>query len=109
MSTLYGNDVAMQAVQTGRTSPTREPKGPEYAAGAVLALVTWVQREDPHWFGARIPDVPESIEFVEVGGAGRTSGYRRFAGTGLTEDHPAPGTSEQRTNFLLGLAPAWLP
>ena len=29
-----------------------------YSAGAVLALVTWTQREDPHWFGGRIPDAP---------------------------------------------------
>jgi hypothetical protein len=109
MSTLYGNDLAMQTVQAGRSSPTHGPKGTDYAAGAVLALVTWVQREDPHWFGARIPDVPESVEFVEVAGAGRKGGYRRFAGAGLTEDHPAPSTSGQRTNFILGLAPAWLP
>jgi hypothetical protein len=100
MSTLYGNDSAMQTVQTKRQA---------YAAGAVLALVTWVQRDDPHWFGARIPNAPESIEFVEVAGAGRTSAYRRFAGSGLTEDHLAPSTSEHRTSFLLGLAPAWLP
>jgi hypothetical protein len=100
MSTLYGNDSAMQTVQT---------KTQAYTAGAVLALVTWAQRDDPHWFGARIPDVPESIEFVEVAGAGQTSAYRRFAGAGLSEDHPDPGTSEQRTSFILGLAPAWLP
>ena len=30
---------------------------PEFL-GSVLALVTWVQREDPHWFGASIPDSP---------------------------------------------------
>jgi hypothetical protein len=109
MSTLYGNCSAMQTVQMGRISPIRGPKGQAYAAGAVLALVTWVQRDDPHWFGARIPDVPESIEFVNVAGEGRTTAYRRFTGAGLTEDHSDPSTSEQRTSFLLGLAPAWLP
>ena len=42
----------------------RARAAPAYPAGAVLALVTWAQRDDPHWFGARIPDVPQSVEFV---------------------------------------------
>ena len=41
--------------------------GVAYPAGAVLGLVTWRQREDPHWFGARIPGSVVSVEFVEVG------------------------------------------
>jgi hypothetical protein len=40
-------------------------------------LVTWQQREDPHWFGARIPGQPLSAEFVEVG----TGKDRKFVGT----------------------------
>jgi hypothetical protein len=80
-----------------------------YPAGAVLALVTWTQRDDPHWFGARIPDVPQTVEFVQTAGAGSTSGYRRFAGLGLVEDSAAAGLAAQRTSFMLGLAPARLP
>jgi hypothetical protein len=91
------------------TDPGAHTMATLYGNGAVLALVTWAQRDDPHWFGARIPDAPESVEFVEGAGAGRTSTYRRFAGTGLSELHSDPGTSEQRTSFILGLAPAWLP
>jgi hypothetical protein len=60
-ATLYGNDVAMQAVQAHRSAAV-------YPAGTVLGLVTWAQREDPHWFGARIPDRPLSVEFVAPGG-----------------------------------------
>src|ERR1700761_774768 len=44
-STLFGNDAAVSAARAGTA----------YPAGAVLGLVTWRQREDPHWFGARIP------------------------------------------------------
>jgi hypothetical protein len=99
-ATLYGNDVAMQAVQARRTPPS-------YPAGAVLALVTWAQRDDPHWFGARIPDRPLSVEFVQPGG--QQPGYRRFAGAGLAEDEGAANVATQRTNFVLGLAPAPLP
>jgi Cytochrome P460 len=60
---LFGNDVAMKAVH----ATTSRDKFPAYFHGAVLALVTWAQRDDPHWFGARIPDVSLSLEFVEIG------------------------------------------
>jgi Haem-binding domain/Cytochrome P460 len=99
-ATLYGNDATMQAVRAHRSAPA-------YPAGAVLALVTWVQREDPHWFGARIPDRPLSVEFVAPGG--QQPGYRRFLGAGLTSDQVAADAALQRVNFVLGLAPAPLP
>jgi hypothetical protein len=99
MATLYGNDAAMRAALARQAAP----------AGAVLALVTWVQRDDPHWFGARIPSAPQSVEFVEVTAAGQTSSYRRFAGAGLNEDYGAASAASQRTSFMLGLSPASLP
>jgi hypothetical protein len=99
-ATLYGNDAAMTAVHAREAAPA-------YPAGAVLALVTWAQREDPHWFGARIPDRPQAVEFVQVAAGGQQPSYRRFAGTGLAEDRGA--AAAQRTNFVLGLPPAWLP
>jgi hypothetical protein len=105
-ATLYGNDAAMQA---SRTAPSDGAKGPAYAAGAVLALVTWGQRDDPHWFGARIPDAPQTVEFVQVAGGRQPAGYRRFSGPGLAEDAGAVNQAAQRTSFVLGLAPAWLP
>jgi hypothetical protein len=98
-ATLYGNDVAVHAVQTRREVGS-------YPGGAVLALVTWAQREDPHWFGARIPDRPLSVEFVEFGG--EQPGYRRFSGNGLAKDQSI-SVAAQRTRFVLGLSPASLP
>ena len=65
--TLFGNDAAVSAARAGVA----------YPAGAVLGLVTWRQREDPHWFGARIPGEVVSVEFVEVG-SGKD---REFVGT----------------------------
>jgi hypothetical protein len=109
MATLYGNDAAMQAVEERRTARADAAKGPAYPPGAVLALVNWVQRDDPHWFGARIPEAPESVEFVQVSAGGQQGSYRRFAGTGLAEDPGAAGVAAQRTSFMLGLAPAELP
>jgi hypothetical protein len=58
MSTLYGNDFA---IEHARTSSDRA-----YPAGSILALVTWEQRDDPHWFGAKIPSAVKSVEFVTI-------------------------------------------
>jgi hypothetical protein len=82
--------------------------GPKYSAGAVLALVTWAQRDDPHWFGGRIPAMPESVEFVQLATRQAIS-YRRFAGKEFVEDHLAASVAAQRTTFMLGLTPARLP
>ena len=104
IATLFGNDTAMRAVQ-----PRGVDSNPSYRAGAVLALVTWAQRDDPHWFGARIPAAPQSVECVEVAGPGLPSNYRIFAGMGLSENHPAASRITERTRFILDLAPAQLP
>ena len=106
MATLYGNPAAMKEVQMRGTPHSG---GPKYSAGAVLALVTWAQRDDPHWFGGRIPAIPESVEFVQVAATGQTISYQRFAGKELVEEHPAASVAAQRTSFMLGLTPARLP
>jgi hypothetical protein len=105
MATLYGNSAAMERVQMRGTDPLGEPK---YQTGAVLALITWTQRDDPHWFGGRIPNKPESVEFVQLATA-LTISYRRFAGKELVEDHPAASVAAQRPSFMLGLTPVRLP
>ena len=97
---LYGNDAAMQAVRTHAI---------QYQAGAVLALVTWAQRDDPHWFGARIPDALLSVEFVQIASTGQDGVYRRFVGPGLAEQHPTAEDAAKRTHFVETLAPARLP
>jgi Haem-binding domain/Cytochrome P460 len=102
-ATLFGNEPATQAAQANNTS------SPAYPAGTTLALVTWTQRADPHWFGARIPGAPQSVELVQVTATGQPASYRHFTGTALNEDHPDPTIAAQRTAFILGLAPARLP
>jgi hypothetical protein len=71
--------------------------------------VTWAQRDDPHWFGARIPDRPESVEFVQVGENAKHGGYRRFIGAELAEESPPAITAEQRMKFITNLPPAPMP
>jgi hypothetical protein len=104
MSTLYGNEAAAKSLHARSASPA----APSYDPGAVLALVTWAQRDDPHWFGARIADSPASMEFVTVGPQ-NTLSYRCFDGPNLDEAHPLSMTIAQRTSFLVGLKPASLP
>jgi hypothetical protein len=108
MATLYGNETAMHAVQV-RGAIGADAKGPLYPSGSVLALVTWAQRDDPHWFGARIPDAPQSVEFVRIARNGEINSYRRFSRAGLIEDHTNAAVAIERTDFILNLAPAQLP
>ncbi|HEV2645613.1 MAG TPA: cytochrome P460 family protein [Acidobacteriaceae bacterium] len=79
-------------------------RGQPPTLGSRLALVTWQQRDDPHWFGGRIPDKPISVEVVTTGPHPQ---YERFD----NEKHPPtpPEVITQREALLLGLAPAPLP
>ncbi len=104
MATLYGNDAAMQIVTRGDAMGAPPPS---YPSGAVLALVTWVQRDDPHWFGGRIPDTPLAVEYVQISSS--ADSYRAFGGKALIEEHVDAKSAAQRTNFILSLKPGPLP
>ena len=104
-SVLFGDPTAMLRFSLG-LQPSEFRTVQRYAEGSVLALVTWSQRDDPHWFGARIPDVPRSVEFVQVAATNR---YRRFVGSGLSEVSAPAALAAERTSFILGLPPAQLP
>lgn len=97
MSTLYGNDIA---VQYSRTSQQQD-----YPSGTTLSLVTWTQQEDPRWFGARIPAKVKSVEYVMVktGPDQRTSyTYESYAGTPLRKTGGQQGpTPTPRAAYLL--------
>jgi hypothetical protein len=78
MATLFGNDVAVNTARSGAGTVT-------YPAGSTLALVTWAQKDDRHWFGARIPRKFLSMELVTVaaGTDGKTAAkYERFGADG---------------------------
>jgi len=109
MVALFGNEAAIRAVRARTDASVSGSGNQAYPAGAVLALVTWAERDDPHWFGARIPDTPLSVEFVQVRGGGETSSYRCFSGAGLTEVQQPAAAAAQRMGFILALAPAQLP
>lgn len=58
MSTLYGNDVAVQFARANASQ--------SYPAGSVLSLVTWNPQEDERWFGGNTPASAKSVEIVSV-------------------------------------------
>lgn len=70
MSTLYANDIAYQYARTRGDS--------NYPAQAQLALVTWNQQSDAHWFGANTPAQVKSVELVKFDPA---PGYKVIKGT----------------------------
>jgi Cytochrome P460 len=104
MSTLYGNDIAVRYAR----SNTKH----DYPAGSQIALVTWTRRDDPRYFGAKIPDHLKSIEFVTVTELpGETNfAYEKFEGTPLaktaSDESAKPSPSAQS---LLQLRAAVLP
>jgi hypothetical protein len=105
-ATLYRNDKATQVLER-RDAAVSLPPG--YPSGAVLALVTWAQRDDPHWFGGRIPDTPLKVEFVQTSFDRRSDTYRAFEDRPLVEIHVDAQSAMQRRDFILNLKPVSLP
>jgi hypothetical protein len=105
MSTLYGNDVAVQYARTHAEH--------DYPDGSTLALVTWAQTDDPRWFGAKIPSQVKSVEFVSVRGADgdkTPNAYVKYEGTPLKMTTLQEGLKpSERTEFLLSLRAAVMP
>jgi hypothetical protein len=105
MCTLYGNDIA---VRYSRTNSQHD-----YPNGSALSLVTWTQREDGRWFGAKIPDRVKSVEFVFVGAAGDGRplySYQEYEGTPLKRLSVQEGLSpNERAAYLLSQRAAVMP
>jgi hypothetical protein len=106
MSTLYGNNLAARYARTSLKH--------DYPSGAALSLVTWSQREDSRWFGAKIPDQVKSVEFVFVGVAGdgrRPSySYQKFEGAPLKKVSAQEGpTLSDRGAYLVSQRAAVMP
>jgi hypothetical protein len=99
MSTLYGNDIAV-----GHAAAR-----PGYAPGAILALVTWQQQDDRHWFGGRIPGAVQSIEYVTISSTEGNS-YESYSGNPLQKVTAAdPATAATRVAAILAQRPSVMP
>lgn len=101
MATLYGNDAAIESARAGGA----------YRDGAVLSLVTWQQREDPHWFGGNIPAAPLRVEFVKASGGTSPMrwNYSRYEGKPLHAVDTTAEAQAQRISFLTSQHAALMP
>jgi hypothetical protein len=99
MSTLYGNDIGVKSARLNQAA---------YPAGSVLALVTWSQRDDPHWFGGRIPWMLQSVEVLTFG-TGATPSYERYEGTPLVKKQPVAADVPRRIAYITAQKAAVLP
>lgn len=104
MSTMFGNDVALQYARTNAEM--------RYPAGTVLSVVTWGQQEDPRWFGGKIPQRPKTVEFVTVSGPGGFR-YERYEGSPLkkvvTTNLEDLDAASKRGTYLLSQRAAVMP
>lgn len=99
MATLYGNNTA-RSILMGNEQPNNTE---------VLALVTWKQQEDPHWFGGLMPAEPVSIEWVKATDKGAQQlSYSRLEGADL---HQQTDTAENSTrlHYILNLHASVMP
>jgi hypothetical protein len=104
MSTLYGNDIAVKYARTNADH--------NYPTGAVLALVTWAQRDDPHWFGAKIPATVKSVEFLTVAASPNQPSYmyENYQGSPLKKVDPSDTNAvNARVDHLLSQRAAVMP
>ena len=77
------------------------------ADGSEMALVTWTERDDQHWFGARIADAVVSVEIVRPSASNETE-YRMFGGEGVARVD-ANATKAARAGLIASLHPAQIP
>jgi len=98
MSTLYGNAIAARCARSGQ----------RYAAGSTVSLVTWSQRDDPHWFGGRIPKGLLSVETLGFGLSG-TPEYTRYEGSTLAKKSPSADLVAQRLQYITAKKASVLP
>jgi hypothetical protein len=80
VSAFVGNE---QAVKYARTNAAAD-----FPAGSVICVITWLQQEDPRWFGGNIPQKLQSVEFLEVQSGpenARSYLYSSYAGSPLVK------------------------
>jgi Cytochrome P460 len=105
MSTLYGNDTAVDYARTHARH--------DFPNGSTLSRVTWTQKEDERWYGAKTPDHVKSVEFVFVKTAADGHplySYQKYQGTPLKRSVAEEGsTPSEGASALLSQRAAVMP
>jgi hypothetical protein len=99
MSTLYGNDIAIDAAINGTQ---------KQAPGMKLCLITWKQKANLYWYGNNIPG--ELLTIETLSSDENTSGisYARYAGKSIS---PLANVTnaDQRIKYILYQKPSVMP
>jgi len=102
LSMVYGNPRAIEHLRGAFPEP-----GASFAPGSALARVTWSEKEDPHWFGARIPGRMARARRITVGAT--ADGQATYAcedrGGGEPQRPAAACPSDAVDALLSGTAP----
>jgi hypothetical protein len=103
MSTLYGNDAAIESARSLQMpNPSQEQP--------VLALITWYQQEDKHWFGGRIPGAVQKVEFVYFAKSVSLAWtYDLYEGSPLQKAAPNPVSDPLRIYTITRMRAAVMP
>jgi Haem-binding domain/Cytochrome P460 len=104
MSTIYGNQIAVHFARTQAMG--------QYPEGSRLNMVTWKQKEDDHWFGARIPGTVQMFETIfmsDSGGKLYPLYERKDMNSTGTFAAPVTADAKRRTNYILGQRPSIMP
>jgi hypothetical protein len=104
MATLYGNDIAVRHARGNLQD--------RYPQGSTLSLITWSQQADGHWFGARIPALVKSVEFVSVDSGSLqppSLSYLEFKGSPLRKVASPAGAADDRIAYILGQRASAMP
>jgi hypothetical protein len=99
ISVLYGNKLAYDQLKQGNSN---------LKPGQLLALVTWKEQTDPHWFGANIPGNLLSVEYVRSKSDGNGVEYERLSGPSLEADADTLNNAE-REAFIVSQRPSVMP
>jgi len=100
MTILYGNDTALDAARKGASM---------YPAHAQLALVTWAQKEDEHWYGANLPASIQSVETLTLGIDPEGTRYNFYKGHPLKATRDTGIDVKARIAYLTSLKASVMP
>lgn len=101
MMTLYGTDSAIDDL--------KDTSGKVNGKERILALVTWSQKDDPYWYGAKIPNNLLSVELIKSRHPLSENSqivYQKYEGKKLKKVS-ADGTDRIRT--ILSMKPSIMP
>ncbi|MCF2443963.1 hypothetical protein L0657_08355 [Dyadobacter sp. CY345] len=102
MSILYGNE---------KTALRLRENVDSVMSGEQLTLLTWKQKEDDHWLGAKIPDqllFAETVRAEHDDKGEMQVKYEKFNGSELVRDVDTLGNASRKA-FLLAQRPSIMP